>query len=88
MTGENWGLTKCIFEGSSIVSLEECGRSCCSKRLFEGYEGKIEVLEEREVHVKHDLDMLEQFSHLKVRIELKSELGFNAIWNEEWGMVC
>ena len=79
---------KRIFESSGIVGLEKCLRSCRSKRLFEGYEGKIEVLEEREVHVKHDLDMLEQFSHLKVRIELKSELGFNAIWNEERGMVC
>ena len=81
-------MTKGIFEGSGVVSLEKCWRSRRSKRLFEGYEGKIEVLEEWEVHVKHDLDMLEQFSHLKVRIELKSELGFNAIWNEEWGVVC
>ena len=45
------------------------------------------MLEEQEVHVEHDLDMLEQFSHLKVHIELESELRFNAIWNEEWGMV-
>ena len=41
------------------------------------------MFEEREVHVEHDLDMFEQFSHLKVCIELKSELGFNVLRSEQ-----